>query len=1199
MSLSVALIGLALHVTPSKVACPILHPGPGPHCAIRVWDTNDGLPQNSVVDVEKLPDGSLALATWGGLALFNGTTFSVEDLSTNGALRSNRFLSIELIPDRGLVAATQDGRLQLRQGPHWAPLELVSGTSHLVHDIKVGLDGDIWLATSGGIQHIERGASKSTLVREGNFEDLVIMEDGRMLAGMASSQGLWMHTDQTWARLMEGAITGLALASDGVVWGVHQAGLFRVNADDTITSFALGFSPVQLCSDPMGGLYVIGNREMIRFVDGSVDWRMGPDELKLDNAGRLINVWAEDGGRLWIGTQASGLIHVYPSPLGMLPITRGVEPHTKSVLKTTSGEIFAFGQAVHQLTEEGLIETDLGTIDCFTPARDGGFWFVQETAVWRWRDGVVSQVLPPFGDDDRPTMINELADGQLAMVSPKSIRLWDGARTTLHAMPVMLGRPDPTSVFQDSKGQLWIGGAEFLHVWDGLNFKSWASGEQIPFGAVRAFCESKTGMWVGTYGGGMFHIQGDSIVTFDGDNGLHENIVSALIPLGEQLLVVGNRSVSLLDEAALEEFIKGQRHHVFGRIFDSGPGIEVFESNAQVSPRFAIDAVGRVYFPALGGLAWFDTRMRDPQPLVATTRVRAEHAGVGGLAASTPSQSEHDLPASARDVRFQFDAPTFIYPEQTFFRYRLAGLEEDWNYAREPIIVAYRDLYPGDYTFEIQAALANAPFGPVNKAHRVHVPRLWFEEPLVRGGCALLGFGLIAGFGFMRTRGANRRSRLMEVMIDQRTALLSQEVAERTRVEGELRLASEHLEKQVRARTEELANALTNLESDVQRREKLEGRLREAEKLEAVGRLAGGLAHDFNNILTAIMGEVDIATSELNLNSSHDALNQSIQAHIKNIRDAGQRAAGLTRQLLAYSRQQVMQPRVVDPYVTLVNLGPMLKRLVAENVEIHIEPPAKDLAVSIDPSQLEQVIVNLFVNAAEAMPEGGNIDVSLNTTTNSLGEPVVELSVRDTGPGFAPEDRERLFEPFFSTKGPARGLGLASVHGIVLQSNGEIAVDSSSGQGTTFRILLPFTTREVEPTPVKRLSALPSNLRVLLIDDENEVRRVARQMLQRAGLLVTDTDSPEHALQLVRDTPDAFDVLVTDVVMPRMNGKQLADQARLVCPHLKVLFISGYSAEVLGERELLEDEANLLAKPFDSQTLCQRVSELYRVSNEA
>ena len=233
------------------------------------------------------------------------------------------------------------------------------------------------------------------------------------------------------------------------------------------------------------------------------------------------------------------------------------------------------------------------------------------------------------------------------------------------------------------------------------------------------------------------------------------------------------------------------------------------------------------------------------------------------------------------------------------------------------------------------------------------------------------------------------------------------------------------------------------------------------------------------------------------------------------------------------------------------------------------------------------------------MPEGGRIDVSLRTTTNSLGEAVVELAVRDTGPGFPPEDRERLFEPFFSTKGPARGLGLASVHGIVLQSKGEITVDSSSEQGTTFRILLPLTTRDVQPTPSPRAATLPTNLRVLLIDDENEVRRVARQMLQRAGLLVTDTDSPEHALQIMRDAPDGFDVLVTDVVMPRMNGKQLADQVRLVCPHLKVLFISGYSAEVLGERELLADEANLLAKPFDSQALCQRISELFRVPNKA
>jgi signal transduction histidine kinase/ligand-binding sensor domain-containing protein len=1199
MSISLALLGLALHAGTTTFAAPALHKGPEPHCAVRIWDTNDGLPQNSVVDVEKLSDGVLALATLGGFALFNGTDFSVEDLSTSGALRSNRFLSIELIPDRGLVAATQDGRLQVREDAQWVPLELVSGTSNLVLDIKAGIDGEIWLATTGGIQRIERGATKSTLVREGAFHSLVVTDDGHVFTNAASGQGLWMLAGQTWSQLLDGSIMGLTVASNGQVWGVRDLGLFRINPDFSSTSFDLPFQAVQLCSDQMGGLYVLGERELIRVVDGELNWRMGPDDLKLGEAGRMVSVWANDGGRVWIGTQASGLVHVYPSPLGMLPITSGEEPHTLSVIRTTSGDIFTMGQEVFQLTDEGVAPVNLGLVRCFAAALEGGFWFVQQATVWRWLDGVVSPLDLAFEEDGWPIMMIELEGGTLAMVNHTSLLMWDGTTMTQHVLPDVHGRSEPTSFQLDGQGQLWIGGAEYVHKWDGSRFKTWRSGEGIPFGSVRSFCESKSGMWVGTYGGGMFHLRDDEVTVFDGRNGLRENIASALIPFGEQLLVVGNRSVALYEMAALDALVKGERHHIFGRVFDSGIGIDVFESNAQLSPRFALDDNGSAYFPALGGLAWFDPRMRDPEPLLAPTRVRVEYSEVAELSAESFKPAEHVLQAESRDVRFRFDSPTFIYPRQTLFRYRLAGLEEEWNYAREPIIVAYRDLYPGDYTFEIQTALADGPFGPLNDMQRVHVPRLWFEEPFVRGGAILLGLGLIIGFGFLRAREANRRNRVMEVKINQRTAMLSQEVTERKRIENELRQASEHLEKQVQFRTEELARALTNLESDVQRREKLEGRLREAEKLEAVGRLAGGLAHDFNNILTAIMGEVDIATSELNLNSSSDTLNQSIQAHIKNIRDAGQRAASLTKQLLAYSRQQIMQPRVVNPYTTLLNLEPMLQRLVPENVEIQIDPPQNDAAVLIDPSQLEQVIVNLFVNAAEAMPEGGRIDVSLRTTTNSLGEAVVELAVRDTGPGFPPEDRERLFEPFFSTKGPARGLGLASVHGIVLQSKGEITVDSSSEQGTTFRILLPLTTRDVQPTPSPRAATLPTNLRVLLIDDENEVRRVARQMLQRAGLLVTDTDSPEHALQIMRDAPDGFDVLVTDVVMPRMNGKQLADQVRLVCPHLKVLFISGYSAEVLGERELLADEANLLAKPFDSQALCQRISELFRVPNKA
>src|SRR5881398_3958214 len=340
---------------------------------------------------------------------------------------------------------------------------------------------------------------------------------------------------------------------------------------------------------------------------------------------------------------------------------------------------------------------------------------------------------------------------------------------------------------------------------------------------------------------------------------------------------------------------------------------------------------------------------------------------------------------------------------------------------------------------------------------------------------------------------------------------------------------------------------------DVTERLGLEQQLRQAQKMEAVGRLAGGIAHDFNNILTAITGHADLLLEDL---GHHDPR----RADVDEIRRSAERAAGLTRQLLAFSRQQVLQPKVVDLNALVLDMDKLLRRLIGEDVELAtVLDPALG-RVTADPGQLEQVIVNLAVNARDAMPNGGrltletkNVDLDADYPTDRVTIPAgryVMLVISDTGTGMDAQTRARIFEPFFTTKVPGKGtgLGLATVHGIVAQSGGTITVESAPDQGSTFTIYLPQVDAPVEaaapPVPVERPPR--GSETVLLAEDEPAVRTIAQQALERHGYTVLAAPSGAAALALAAQHAATIDLLLTDVVMPGMSGRDLAD--RLTAP---------------------------------------------------
>jgi PAS domain S-box-containing protein len=382
---------------------------------------------------------------------------------------------------------------------------------------------------------------------------------------------------------------------------------------------------------------------------------------------------------------------------------------------------------------------------------------------------------------------------------------------------------------------------------------------------------------------------------------------------------------------------------------------------------------------------------------------------------------------------------------------------------------------------------------------------------------------------------------------------------------------------------------------DVTERRKLEDQLRQSQKMEAVGQLAGGVAHDFNNLLTAILGYCSLMLDEI---QQEDPLRQDLME----IQAAGERAAALTRQLLAFSRRQMLQPQVVDINTLIRQLEKLLRRLISEDVELVTSLSSELQPVRVDPASIEQILVNLAVNARDAMPVGGQL--TIETSNVEIDEaycvshvsmrpgPHVMLAVGDTGRGMDAATRARVFEPFFTTKeqGRGSGLGLATVYGIVKQNGGFIWVYSEVGHGTVFKVYLPpARTRAVaRSSDVRPRETAHGWETVLLVEDEDAVRALAREVLRRHGYIVLEARHGVDALRVAERHPDTIHLMITDVVMPHMGGREVAERLNTVRPHMKVLFMSGYTDHALMHRELAPGTA-FLQKPFNPETFARKV----------
>ncbi len=384
-------------------------------------------------------------------------------------------------------------------------------------------------------------------------------------------------------------------------------------------------------------------------------------------------------------------------------------------------------------------------------------------------------------------------------------------------------------------------------------------------------------------------------------------------------------------------------------------------------------------------------------------------------------------------------------------------------------------------------------------------------------------------------------------------------------------------------------------------RKKLEAQLLQSQKMEAVGQLAGGVAHDFNNLLTGIIGYTDLMLMGANLD-------EESCSSLHEIRGAASRAAALTRQLLAFSRRQLLQPRIIDLNGLVADMENMLRRLIGEDIDLMIALAPDVGRIKADRSQVEQVILNLVVNARDAMPRGGRL--TIDTTNVVLDESYVgdhvgvepgkyvRLAVSDTGCGMEPDVQARIFEPFFTTKavGKGTGLGLSTVYGIVKQSNGHIALYSEPGAGSTFKLYLPRVDSGAAVEEANaRTRALPrGNETILLVEDNEVVRKATSQMLRQNGYDVLEASEAIEAIGVFEGALRPVHLLLTDVIMPGLNGRELAERLTSRAPNLRVLFMSGYTDDAISRHGGLSDDIVFLEKPFACDALIAKVQEALR-----
>jgi signal transduction histidine kinase/ligand-binding sensor domain-containing protein/CheY-like chemotaxis protein len=1162
------------HVTPASVNSlvpfllagavmaqhPITVPATAPF-VVTSWNSANGLPQNSVSEVVQGDDGMLWVATFGGLGRFDGQEWTVYDASTTPGFGDSRITALAKATDGSIWFGSELGIVSRFSRPG-ALGRVAEFEQQLVNHLAALPGGGMVCCTTDGVWEIDVDGGRRTVASESlrRVTCVRVLPKGELLVG--SRDGLHHVSAGTAKCASTQQILAIADAGDGSCWVGTQQGLFRwrdgvLEAATELTRSVSGAAAVQAVLTSRSGRVWLGTaREVVSFDPATGAALHMPTTTP-------VHCLAEDrNGGVWVGLLGAGLCRFAACE------AEGVGLEDRDQRALAGNSVLGDADGFWIGTRSGLFCLGEGKprrIDAVPDSgigglhrdADGTLWIGMSAGVGWLRDGRFESVATPqsfgvvraFARDSQGKLLVGTEDGLWVYVGADGFERFAPAPLPGLCVKMIQPRDD---------GGLWVVTKQMVVRLDAAHavVEKLRCGEHLPLAEVRAILESPTGRtWFATYGAGFCGRKAGHATAVGLGEGLVDAYLCSAIPHSHGWLVGGNRGPFLVDPQSLDRIADGTSARVVCRTLSHNAAISA-EANGGVQSSIAVRPGGAALC-SVGGL-WLirDDRLRTDRaapichvlPLPTAGQV-VETSGVG---ASVRVRTD-------RTVVVACTAPEFDNPTNVNFRWRFAGGTWSEPSPRRSISVAVPD--PGSFTAEFVAIDSRGGQSAATRLQIVVEPRLWEHGWFAWVAAALVGSGVFAAFRFGSRRSARQAANL-RALVDIRTADLVQ--------------TRDSLEQRVAQRTGELETALRQLEHDHARRSQLERELQQMRRMESLGQLAGSVAHDFNNLLTVVIGNVQVL--ELELGGHPGAADLT-----RRILEAAARGRDLTQRLLAVASRQAVVPAVLDVAAALRTQVGVVRDLMGSSVEVVLVVGDAPLRMLAAPGQIDQIVMNLAVNARAAMPNGGRFTLKAERVGGLL-----RLFVRDSGAGMTPEVLQRAFEPFFTTRvGRGTGLGLATVYGITKQLGGEVEVESEPGRGTCFTFHFPAVVDEgvpvappvVVPRPTKPTAA-SERRRILLVEDEPDVRRAMRMLLESWGCVVVgESGSGGEAVRLLAESGLAVDVVVSDVRMPGLTGRDLVQALRGMRPGLPIVFVSGHTSSASLVAELAPLGIELIAKP--------------------
>jgi signal transduction histidine kinase/ligand-binding sensor domain-containing protein/CheY-like chemotaxis protein len=1172
-----------------------------------VWQTQDGLPTNGIRALVQTRDGYLWAGSEAGLVRFDGVRFTTFDRNSAPPLQAPSVTS--LFEDRNgtLWVGTDEGSIYRYVRGEFVD---VAPTRRLRGPVRAFLQdkqGRLWVGGGDEVARLDGATLVSLGLAPGAIHVFWEHDDGRVLVGTSGAAASIGNGRLVTESSLPSGIQAVSRGRTRLSWLGTSSGLVRdaagVRRLFTVADGLPSNDVRSLIVDRTGGLWVgTARRGLARFLDDRLIVSAANQGLETDTIAALLQ---DHEGNIWVGTQSSGLGKFRNVPFTALTRRQGLaDDDVLAVYEDRLGRLWIGtdgagltvlrGRSHYTYTvDEGLPGNAVWSV---AHTHDGAVWIGTGRGLARLSNGAVTNF----------TGRSEYPQGTIrALHEDRSGALWIGTRSGLHRLrngvittyttAHGLASNDVSVIAEDGTGTLWIGTHNGgLNRFKSGRFTAYKVAQGLATNDVSAILFDGQYVWVGTLDGSLHLVRNDRALALPAPEGQSSGRVLQILDDGRgSLWVSGHRGIARFERGDLLKVANGIRQSTTPTVFDHRDGFDGWEFQG-LSQAGLRRSDGRLLFASAMGVvvvdpSSFSRTLVAPQVHIEQVLADGKEVGMGsGL------QLAHGLDR----LEFRYTALSYSVPQRVRFRYQLEGLDSGWVDAGNRREATYTRVPGGRYRFRVIAANHDNIWNQQGVTLDLVVQSRFYETPWFYGLCGLVVVFGLAGVSRLRLRHLEARERVLEQIVDERTAELVQEVKERVRIEESLRTSRDELEDRVRERTTELSAAYAQLQRDVAERRRLEEQLAQIQKLESIGRLAGGVAHDINNVLTVVLSYSDLV--DAGLGSQHP-----LQAQLGQIRKAAERASNLTHRLLAFARKQIIQPRVINATDLTLNLDGMLRGLIGEDIDLRTISQAKLWSVRADPHQLEQVLMNLAVNARDAMPNGGTLTIeTTNVTVDATfarqhpelkpGD-YVRLSVTDTGIGMDENVKQHLFEPFFTTKEPGRGtgLGLATSYGIIQQLGGVIYPDSEVGRGTTFNVFLPRVDLPAEvPTTPQPPRFKRGTETVLLVEDEPLVREIAMSALSDAGYRVLEAENGEEAVRLSEGYSGDIALVLTDVVMPRMGGRELIEELRRHRSQVRVLYMSGYAASTIDEQDVVEPGTAFLRKPFDLAEMLRKVREV-------